>query len=74
MRTLFIERGSPWGDGYDESFNGKLRDELLDREVFHSLQEAEALIERWRRHSNTVRPHSALGHRPPAPKHGPALS
>ena len=50
VRTLFIERGSPWENGYNESFNGKLRDELLDREVFHSLKEAEVLIERWRRH------------------------
>ena len=50
VRTLFIERGSPWENGYNVSFNGKLRDELLDREVFHSLKEAEVLIERWRRH------------------------
>jgi transposase InsO family protein len=68
VRTLFIERGSPWENGYNESFNGKLRDELLDREVFHSLREAEVLIERWRQHYNTVRPHSALGYRPPAPE------
>ena len=68
VRTLFIERGSPWENGYNESFNGKLRDELLDREVFHSLKEAEVLIERWRRHYNTSRPHSALGYRPPAPE------
>jgi putative transposase len=66
--TLFIEPGSPWGNGYRESFNGKLRDELLDREVFHSLREAQVLIEAWRRHYNTVRPHSALGYRPPAPE------
>jgi putative transposase len=68
VRTLFIERGSPWENGYNESFNGKLRDELLDREIFHSLREAEVLIERWRRHYNTARPHSALGYRPPAPE------
>jgi transposase InsO family protein len=68
VRTLFIERGSPWENGYNESFNGKLRDELLDREIFYSLGEAEVLIERWRRHYNTSRPHSALGYRPPAPE------
>jgi transposase InsO family protein len=65
-RTLFIERGSPWENGYNESFNGKLRDELLDREIFYSLHEAQVLIERWRRHYNTLRSHSALGYRPPA--------
>ena len=68
VRTLFIERGSPWENGYNESFNGKLREELLDREIFYSLSEAEVLIERWREHYNTVRPHSALGYRPPAPE------
>ena len=68
VTTLFIEPGSPWENGYNESFNGKLRDELLDREIFYSLREAEVLIERWRRHYNTVRPHSALGYRPPAPE------
>jgi len=66
--TLFIEPGSPWENGYCESFNGKLRDELLDREVFYSLPEAQVLIEAWRQHYNTVRPHSALGYRPPAPR------
>ena len=66
--ALFIEPGSPWENGFCESFNGKLRDELLDREVFHSLREAQVLIEAWRRHYNTVRPHSALGYRPPAPE------
>jgi transposase InsO family protein len=66
--TLLIEPGSPWENGYCESLNGKLRDELLDREVFHSLREAQVLIEAWRRHYNTVRPHSALGYRPPAPE------
>jgi putative transposase len=68
VATLFIEPGSPWGNGYCESLNGKLRDELLDREVLHSLLEAQVLIEAWRRHYNTVRPHSALGYRPPAPE------
>jgi putative transposase len=66
--TLFIEPGSPWENGYRESSNGKLRDEPLDREIFHSLREAQVLIEAWRRHYDTVRPHSALGHRPPAPE------
>ena len=65
--TLFIKPGSPWENGYVESFNGKLRDELLDREIFYTLTEAKILIERWRREYNTVRPHSALGYRPPAP-------
>ena len=66
MQTLFIEPGSPWENGYVESFNGKFRDELLDREIFYTLTEARILIERWRRQYNTVRPHSALGYRPPA--------
>jgi transposase InsO family protein len=65
---LFIEPGSPWENGYVESFNGKLRDELLDREIFYTLLEAKVLIERWRAHYNRVRPHSALGYRPPAPE------
>ncbi len=68
VKTLFIEPGSPWENGYNESFKGKLRDELLDREIFCTLNEAKVLIERWRRHYNTVRPHSALGYRPPAPQ------
>ena len=68
VQTLFIEPGSPWENGYVESFNGKLRDELLDREIFYTLTEAQILIERWRRQYNTVRPHSALGYRPPAPE------
>jgi putative transposase len=68
VRTLFIERGSPWENGYNESFNSKLRDELLDCEIFYSLREAKLLIERWRRHYNTARPHSALGYQPPAPE------
>ena len=58
----------PWENGYVESFNGKLRDELLNMEVFNSLAEAKVLIEQWRRHYNTVRPHSSLGYRPPAPE------
>jgi len=68
VRTLFIEPGSPWENGYCESFNGKLRDELLAREVFYTLREAKVLIERWRKHYNTKRPHSSLGYRPPAPE------
>jgi transposase InsO family protein len=67
-RTAYIEPGSPWENGYVESFNGKLRDELLDGEVFNTLREAQVLIEQWRLHFNTVRPHSALGYRPPAPE------
>jgi len=66
--TLFIEPGSPWENGYVESFNGKLRDELLNGEIFFTLTEAKVLIERWRREYNTVRPHSSLGYRPPAPE------
>ena len=68
VKTLYIEPGSPWEDGYNESFNGKLRDELLNGEIFYSLHEAKVLIEQWRRHYNTIRPHSALGYRPPAPQ------
>jgi putative transposase len=66
--TLYIEPGSPWENGYCESFNGKLRDELLNEEIFYSLREAQAIIEQWRIHYNTKRPHSALGYRPPAPQ------
>ncbi len=66
--TLFIEPGSPWENGYNESFNAKLRDEVLNREIFTSLQEAKILVERWRREYNQVRPHSSLGYRPPAPE------
>lgn len=66
--TLFIEPGSPWENGYNESFNGKLRDELLNGELFDTLQEARVVIELWRREYNTVRPHSSLGYRPPAPE------
>ena len=68
VKTLFIEPGSPWENGYIESFNGKLRDELLDREIFTTLEEAKVLIEQWRREYNQVRPHSSLGYRPPAPE------
>jgi putative transposase len=68
VTTLFIEPGSPWENGYVESFNGKLRDELLAREQFDTLLEAKVLIERWRREYNTRRPHSSLGYRPPAPE------
>jgi putative transposase len=68
VKTLFIERGSPWENGYIESFNGKLRDELLNREIFTTLEEARVLIEQWRREYNKLRPHSALGYRPPAPE------
>jgi putative transposase len=68
VKPLFIEPGSPWENGYIESFNGKMRDELLAREVFYSLKEAQVMIEMWRREYNTIRPHSALGYRPPAPE------
>jgi len=70
VKTLFIEPGSPWENGYIESFNGKLRDELLNREIFTTLTEARVLIELWRRECNQVRPHSSLGYRPPAPEAG----
>lgn len=65
--TLHIEPGSPWENGYCESFNGKLRDECLNGEIFYSLKEAQIVIENWRTKYNTVRPHSSLGYRPPAP-------
>jgi len=67
-KTAFIEPGSPWENGYCESFNSRFRDELLNGEIFFSLREARILIEQWRRHYNTVRPHSSLGYRPPAPE------
>ena len=68
VKTLFIEPGNPWENGYIESFNGKLRDELLNREIFTTLLEAQILIEEWRKEYNQVRPHSALHYRPPAPE------
>lgn len=68
VRTLFIEPGSSWENGYNESFNGKLRDELLNGEIFDTLFEAKVLIEGWRKEYNTRRPHSAMGYRPPAPE------
>ena len=68
VKTLYIAPGSPWENGYNESFNGSLRDELLNGEIFYTLAEARVLIEAWRRHYNTVRPHSSLGYRPPAPE------
>ena len=68
VTTLFIAPGSPWENGYCESFNGKLRDELLDQEIFYTVTEARHVIEEWRRHYNHIRPHSARGYRPPAPE------
>jgi transposase InsO family protein len=68
VKPLFIEPGSPWENGYVESFNGKMRDELLAREIFYSLKEAQIMIEMWRKEYNTIRPHSSLGYRPPAPE------
>jgi transposase InsO family protein len=68
VKTLFIEPGSPWENGYIESFNGKLRDELLNREIFTTLIEAKVLIADWKKEYNQVRPHSAVGYKPPAPE------
>lgn len=68
VRTLFIEPGSPWGNGYSESLNGKLRDEKLNGEIFYILKEAQVLIEQWRLEYNTVSPHSSLKYRPQAPE------
>ena len=68
VKTLYIEPGSPWENGYNESFNSKLRDEILNTEIFSTLKEAKVLIKRWRHHYNTIRPHSSLGYRPPAPE------
>jgi transposase InsO family protein len=68
VKTLFIEPGSPWENGYIESFNGKMRDELLDREIFDTLEEAKVLINQWRRDYNQIRPHSARNYQPPAPE------
>ena len=67
-KTAYIEPGSPWENGYCESFNGRFRDELLNGEIFYSLREAQIIIEEWRKHYNTKRPHSALGYRPPGPE------
>jgi putative transposase len=67
-KTATIAPGSPWENGYVESFNARLRDALLDGEIFSSLREAEVVIESWRRHDNTLRPHASLGFRPPAPE------
>lgn len=68
VKTIYIEPGSPWENGYIESFNGKFRDELLNREIFDTLFEAKVLVNRWRREYNTVRPHSSLEYRPPVPE------
>ena len=68
VKPLFIEPGSPWENGYCESFNGKMRYGLLDGELFYTLKEAQVIIEDWRRHYNTKRPHSSLGGRPPVPE------
>lgn len=65
--TLYIEPGNPWENGYCESFNGKLRNECPNQEIFYSLKEAKILVEQWRHHDNHVRPHSALGYCPPEP-------
>ncbi len=65
--TLFIEPGSPWENGYVESFNGRMRDELLNLEIFYTMKEAKHLIEMWRWEYNHIRPHSSLGYKPPAP-------
>lgn len=67
VKTLYIEPGSPWENGYNESFNGRLRDELLNGESFYTLKEAQTIIEQWRHHYNHIRPHSSLGYKPPAP-------
>jgi len=68
VKTLFIEPGSPWENGYIESFNGKLRDELLNGEIFDTILEAKLVTEQWREQYNTIRPHSSLAYRPPAPE------
>lgn len=67
-KTAYIAPGSPWENGYIESFNARLRDELLDGEIFYTLAEARIIVESWRRHFNTVRPHASLGYKPPAPE------
>ena len=68
VKPLFIEPGSPWENGYVESFNGRMRDELLNGEIFYTLKEAQILIEMWRKEYNTIRPHSSLGYKPPVPE------
>lgn len=68
VMTVFIEPGSPWENGYNESFNGKFRDELLNGEIFYTLKEAQILIEQWRNLYSTIRPHSSLQCQPPAPQ------
>ena len=67
-KTAYIAPGSPWENGFIESFNARLRDDLLDGEIFYTLREAQIIIESWRHHYNTVRPHASLGYRPPAPE------
>jgi len=67
-KTAYITPGSPWENGYVESFNARLRDELLDGEIFYTLREAQIVIESWRRHYNAIRPHQSLGYKPPAPE------
>jgi putative transposase len=67
-KTAYIERGSRWENGYIESFNARLRDELLNDEIFYTLREAQIVIESWRRHYNSIRPHASLGYKPPAPE------
>ena len=69
--TIYLPPGSPWENRYCESFNGKLRDQLLNGEIFYTLKQAQVIIERWRCHYHTIRPHSALGYRPPAPETTP---
>jgi transposase InsO family protein len=68
FKTLYGQRGSPWENGYIESFNARLRDELLNGEIFYTLREAQIVIENWRRHYNTIRPHASIGYKPPAPE------
>ena len=68
VTTVYIEPGSPWENGYNESFNGKLRDELLNGEIFYTIKEAQVLLGNWRCEYNTIRPHSSLGDKPPAPE------
>jgi len=67
-KTAYIERGSPWENGYIESFNARLRDELLNGEIFNTLREAQIVTESWRRHCNTIRPHASIGYKPSAPE------